>query len=227
MCFSEFASFTASALLIPTGIFCIKTALYKDEAYLPLSCIPLAFGIQQGCEGIVWLGINTNNPGATNFGSFAFLFFSHWFWLCWIPLLVFRLEHNRSIGKICKILTVVGCIYGALLYLPLSINSNWLSAAVVQNSIEYQAKYIGDSIPVIFTRSLYGAIILIPLLCSSHSSIKIFGSLIALSVLIAWFLFNFAFISVWCFFAALLSIYIVHIISGINTSSESFSKRVS
>jgi hypothetical protein len=213
MCFSEFASFTASALLIPTGIFCIKTAFDKDENYIPLACVPLAFGIQQSCEGIVWLGLSTNRPEATTFGSFAFLFFSHWFWLCWIPFLVFRLERDRKIRKICKFLALIGGIYGALLYLPWIINDNWLSAAIVQHSIEYQARYIGDSIPSVFPRFLYGSIILVPLLCSSHSSIKLFGGLITFSVLITWLLFNYAFISVWCFFAALLSIYIIYIVS--------------
>lgn len=227
MCFSESASFTASLLLIPTGIFCVKTVLDKDEAYLPLACLPLAFGIQQGFEGVVWLGLNTNNSTATTIGSFAFLFFSHCFWLFWIPLLAFKLEHNPRIRNIDKFFIAVGGLYGALLYLPLIIHANWLSATEIHNSIEYQAKFIGDFIPVVFSRSLYGLTILIPLLYSTHPNLKVFGGLITLSVLLTGLLFNYAFVSVWCFFAAVLSLYIVYVISKMNTVSESFEGRTS
>ena len=217
MCFSESASFAASALLLPAGIFCIKAALAKDKAYIPLACMPLAFGLQQGAEGIVWSGINADYSTSIRIGSFAFVFFSHWFWLFWIPWSALNLECNRTSWRICRLLVVLGGLYGAFLYLPLLINEGWLFAAVAHHSIEYQAKFIGDSIPISFSRLLYILIILTPLLISSNSYIKVFGVLVTLFAFITYLTFNYAFVSVWCFFAALLSFYIVYVILKTST----------
>ncbi len=60
MCFSATASFTATALLVPVGIYASKVALAKDARYLPLAVFSLAFGIQQGFEGLEWLGLDGN-----------------------------------------------------------------------------------------------------------------------------------------------------------------------
>lgn len=216
MCLSASVSFAVSALLIPTGIYCIKTVLHKT-AYLPFACVPLAFGLQQGFEGIVWLGINSNNPVIMHFGALAFLFFSHWFWLFWAPLLALYLEQHQPIQRICRAFVVIGALYGAFLYLPLLLNYDWLSATVIHRSIEYQARFIGDSIPVTFSRLFYTLTLLIPLLISSNLDVKIWGGLIALSAFISYLVVNYAFVSVWCFLAALLSLYIVYVILKANT----------
>ena len=58
MCFSAAASFTVSALLAPAGLYASKIAWDQDSRYFPLAIAPLAFGIQQGFEGIAWLGLD-------------------------------------------------------------------------------------------------------------------------------------------------------------------------
>ncbi|WP_422879841.1 DUF6629 family protein [Nodosilinea nodulosa] len=74
MCFSASVSFAASAVLIPVGVYCIRVAL-SNTAYLPFAAVPLAFGIQQGFEGVIWSGIHANNAVAMHFGALAFLLF--------------------------------------------------------------------------------------------------------------------------------------------------------
>ncbi|MDH4216484.1 MAG: hypothetical protein OEV23_06265, partial [Gallionella sp.] len=54
--------------------------------------------------------------------------------------------------------------------------------------------------------------ILVPLLFSSHRQIKIFGGLVLLSAVLASKAYSTVFVSVWCFFAAVLSLYIVYMI---------------
>lgn len=209
MCFSESISFAASALLIPAGLYCIEK-VFPNREYLPLACVPLVFGIQQGFEGIVWQGINSSSPDTVHFGAMAFLFFSHWFWLFWIPLVVSYLEHDhQAIRRICNVFVIVGVLYGAFLYVPLFIYSDWLSVTVVQGSIQYQARFLGDFVPVALSRFLYATTILIPLWLSSRWDIRIWGVLIFLFALVSRLFFNYAFVSIWCFFAALISVYIV------------------
>jgi hypothetical protein len=53
MCFSAEASFTASAALVPCGVYCLTVARYRNPNYEPLALIPFFFGIQQFAEGMV------------------------------------------------------------------------------------------------------------------------------------------------------------------------------
>jgi hypothetical protein len=213
MCFSATASFAASALLIPSGIYCIKTAIAKDPEYLPLAFAPLAFGIQQALEGVVWLGIHSNNFHDIDIASLGFLFFSHWFWLFWMPFLVWATERNQKIKKICLMFVILGFFYGVLLYLPLLANSNWLEIDASNCSIAYQTKLIID-FPMNreVASIIYGLIVGVPLLIASNPNINSFGALILLSMLFSQVFFYYSFISVWCFFAAFLSFYIVYIL---------------
>jgi hypothetical protein len=214
MCFSALVSFTASAFLIPTGIYCMKTALTKDKEYLFLACLPLGFGIQQGFEGMVWLGLTSIDPHLIRFGSLGFLFFSHWFWLAWVPLSTFMLEHNRVIKKTIRWFIGIGILYGALMYVPLLINESWLSIATSYGSIDYQLKFLFNlPIPILFTPLFYTLVIILPLLISSDRNVRFFGILILASAVFSYLVLNYAFVSIWCLFAALLSCYVVYVVT--------------
>jgi hypothetical protein len=224
MCFSASASFASSVLLITTGAYCIKTALSSDKKYLPLSFLPLAFGVQQAFEGGLWLGIGSNTSSVVAIASLGFLFFSHWFWLGWIPFSAFAIEPKRAIRNSLMAFTLIGTLYGALLYLPLLLDSDRLTVSTLNSSIYYQISLVfGDSLPGKAASFLYALIILLPLLISSHKPINFFGGLIALSVTSTYILFSYAFISVWCFFAALLSVYIVHILYKVTSLMSKYS----
>jgi hypothetical protein len=219
MCFSASMSFAASTVLIPVGLYCLQVAR-PHPAYLPLASVPLLFGLQQGVEGIVWSGIQAHNAIAIQAGALAFLWFSHWVWLVWPPYIALRLEPDPSLQRVCQGCLLAGALAGALLYLPLVMHPDWLSVAVRQGSLEYQARFIGEAIPNVLTRLVYALIILIPLLISSHVDLKIWGLLIAGSALLSVLIFNYAFVSVWCFFAALLSLYILRVLLKINRVSS-------
>ncbi|MBD2056564.1 hypothetical protein H6F88_11140 [Oculatella sp. FACHB-28] len=77
MCFSAPVSFTASALLIPAGLYALRLAYGQNSSYLPLASIPIAFGVQQACEGLVWLSIEADSSTAVNVGAFSFLGFAY------------------------------------------------------------------------------------------------------------------------------------------------------
>ena len=54
MCFSATASFTAAAVLLPSGVLSVYRAWRGDRRYLALSALPLLFGLQQLFDGMVW-----------------------------------------------------------------------------------------------------------------------------------------------------------------------------
>ena len=227
MCFSASASFTASAFLVPMGIYCMREALngnslgfdWKKHEYFALACLPLVFGIQQAFEGILWLGIDARNSTETTFSALGFLFFSHFFWLAWIPFSAFALEHHPRKQNVLLGLTAIGALYGAFLYFPLLVNLDWLNVSITHGSIDYQIRLIFDN----FLRGqqvvwIYVFFILCPLFFSSVREINVLGSLIAISAFLSYWVFSHAFISVWCFFAALISAYVFYVLQKHNES---------
>ncbi|MBD2059572.1 hypothetical protein H6F88_26855 [Oculatella sp. FACHB-28] len=212
MCFSASVSFAASALLLPAGLYALRLAYRQNSSYLPLASIPIAFGVQQASEGLVWLGVEANSSAEVNLGAFGFLGFAYWFWLFWAPGSVAFSEANPIVRPVGWSLSVLGFMYGALLYLPLVFQPDWLSVQVVHHSIEYNTRLIFDPwLSQEVERIIYALIILIPFALASNRALKRFGATIALSAIAShWFLHQ-VFVSVWCFFAAILSLLIVFI----------------
>ncbi len=213
MCFSATASFTASAMLVPVGIYCIKKASQLQKPYWVIAALPLAFAIQQAFEGGVWIALESGDPGTTRLSALGFMFFSHLFWLIWIPLSCYAAEDNRLKKTIFLSFAFIGAAHGLLMYIPLLFRADWLTVELVRQSIDYKATLVYDEfIPRIVVRAFYAFIVIVPLILSSDTYIRVFGFLIATSVITATVFFGYAFISVWCFFAAILSLYIVFLV---------------
>ena len=222
MCFSATASFTATALLVPFGIYAGKVAQAKDSRYLPLAVFPLAFGIQQGFEGLEWLGLEGDRADMVRLGALLFLLFSHGFWLVWPALTVFILEQRPWAKKLILALTVMGFLFGLSLYAPFLLYPDWLSVTLTSGSIDYQTQVIYDRFfPREITRLIYMVIVLGPLCLSELTQLKILSGLIALSTIVTYWFFNYAFISVWCFWAAIVSLYVVYILHSVSEVSPS------
>jgi len=216
MCFSATASFTAATILIPAGIYAAKKSSRLNKPYWAIALLPLIFGIQQIFEGLVWLEIEPGGGGSTRMASLGFMFYSHLFWLAWIPFACFVIEHKPLKRKLFFVLILIGSIHGLLMYLPLWFNLDWLLVELVGRSIDYKATLLYDDyLPRIVVRILYALIVLIPLLLCSDRYIKFFGFMVAASVAIATIFFGYAFISIWCYFAAILSLYIIFMLSRI------------
>jgi len=213
MCFSATASFSAAVILIPVGVYCVKKTLNLNSTYWTFAILPLIFGIQQIFEGLVWLAFDPGGGGATRLPALGFMFFSHVFWLFWIPFACYAVETSAIKKKFFIIAAFIGAAHGMIMYLPLWFHTDWLIVDVLKQSIQYKASLLYDDyIPRIVVRVFYGLIVVIPLLFASDRYIKIFGVIIMFSVAIATVFFGYAFISVWCYFAAILSLYIIFMI---------------
>lgn len=212
MCFSAPVSLAASSLLLPAGLYSLRLVYYQNPGYISLASIPIAFAIQQICEALVWLGIEGSSVVETNLGAFGFLAFAYWFWLFWSPWSVAQSELNSSVRRICWGFGILGFIYGGLLYFPMLIYPQWLSIHVVHHSLEYDTRLIFDPwFSQQFDRLFYAIIILVPFALASNRSLKVFGGAVCLSAITSHWLLNQVFVSVWCFFAAILSLLILFI----------------
>ena len=217
MCFSATASFTAASLLVPVGIYCAKKARRLHRPYWAIALLPALFGVQQALEGMVWWALDAQDPSLTRGAALGFMAFSHLFWLLWIPVSSHVLEPAGARKTALLALSVFGGLYGASMYLPVLLHEDWLTVSLVQQSISYEATLIYDGyLPRIVVRVLYALIVMAALLISSDRYLRQFGLLIAVSVAVATAFFGYAFISVWCYFAAVLSLFIVYMVLRID-----------
>ena len=213
MCYSATASFGVAAPLLPVGLYCLDRARRENAKWMPFAAYPLAFGLQQAVEGALWIGISSGDQALIGAASRGFLFFSHFFWLFWVPLSLLLLESDARRRPFLAALAILGGLYGASLFLPIMLREDWLSVAVVHHSIKYQTTLIYDGIvgrEVL--RVIYAAIIVASLFICSARKIRVFAVLIFVSVIAARLFFDYAFISVWCYFAAVLSLYVLYIV---------------
>lgn len=217
MCFSATASFTAAAVLIPTGLYTVRRALNVDPKWVPLAAYPALFGIQQMFEGFVWLGFNNGDQARVYLAGLGFSFFAHCFWLAWVPFSAYWLERGSDRRPVLLGMMLAGVLFGLSIFLPQIFMPGWLSVRMVQYSVLYDVKMIYDgTVGHAGLRAIYALIILGSLLLSRQLSVRLFAALIAASLMGTSLFYASTFISVWCFFAAILSLYLVVLIEREN-----------
>lgn len=210
MCFSATASFTTAALLLPVAAYTISTALKTDRRYLGFAIFPLFFGIQQILEGSLWIEIGQSNSAHSHIYALGFLFFAYLVWPFLVPFAAFLIEPRRNRKTAFLALSALGLLLGISLFVPLLFNPEWVPLRVVKYSIDYNSRLIWEGIaPYSVMRITYASIVCLPLLASSEKQIRFFGVIIALSVIVGFAFADYAFTSIWCFMAAISSIWIL------------------
>lgn len=211
MCFSATASFTASFALIGAGIYCLKIARDLEKPYWLFALIPLLFAMQQFLEGIVWLLGGAECANHARYPALGYLFFSHLFWLIWSPLSCYAVETNLTKKKTFYLLIFVGGACGLSIYVPFLLVEDWMTIVLMKHSIVYSTVLLYDQyIPRKLLTLFYIFIIIFPLISVSDPHLKYFGFLILAAVVITIVFFDYAFISKWCYFSAVFSLFIVY-----------------
>ena len=213
MCFSASASFATAAVLAPVAALTLTTAHRHDRRYLSFAAFPLFFGIQQVLEGRLWLSIATQDPETMHWFAIGFLFFAYLFWPLWVPLSTAFVEPERNRRRVFFAFFVIGALLGLSLFVPLLFLAEPLPVRIERHSIQYNAPIIwDDAVPRTLVRVAYAIIVCTPLLFSSIKAVRVFGVLITLSVIGGFLVAHYAFTSIWCFVAAILSCYIYFVV---------------
>lgn len=207
MCFSAEASFIAAAVLVPTGMLTMVRAYNTDRRYFPLAALPFLFGLQQAMEGMVWLA-NGNSAEVERY-SLAYMFFSWMAWPTWVPFSAYFIETQRR-KPLYLVLAIIGGMLGAMQYLPYFAHDGWLTTQILPHVIVYEGKELFDYIiGRDMTYSIYVAVVVGSLLLSSDVNVRIFGVLVATVMVVTYLFFSYAYISVFCFGGAVMSLYLV------------------
>ena len=198
MCFSATASFAAGGLLLGLGVLTIKSTRQPRE--LPFAAIPVLFAIQQLSEGAIWLTFTYEAPLINTILTYFYTFFSHVLWPIYVPIAVLLMEPpGRSRWAL---FTFVAAGIGVGTYLLYILAAFPVVSRPIGNHVEYLSPHFFAAL----TMTLYLLSTTVSLLLSSHRAVKFFGLLSLLSFGAAYYFYAIWFISVWCFFAALLSV---------------------
>ncbi len=198
MCFSASASFIAGTSLSAIGAATLRKAETKSE--IPFAMIPLLFGIQQLTEGVIWLTFHYDAPILKLAMTYLYSGFSHVLWPIYVPFAIGILEGERWRKKIIYAFGIAGIAVG--LYLFYFMVADPMVAEVVGKHIVYMSPHF-YIYPVMV---LYLAATCLSCFFSSHGFVKLFGGLMLLSFIAAYLVHVAALVSIWCFFAAILSL---------------------
>ncbi len=204
MCFSATASFAAGISLSVLGVATLQRTKSKSEVLFAMT--PLLFGAQQIIEGILWLTFSYEAPLIKQIATYFYSGFSHVLWPIYVPLAMGAIEAIPWRKKTILAFGAVGSAVGLfLLYL---IVRRPVVAEVIGHHIVYVSTYFFE-LPVM---GLYVAATCLSCFFSSHGFVRLFGGLQLVSFVAAYMVDIMALFSVWCFFAAILSVLIyVHL----------------
>ncbi len=210
MCFSPEASFTGGAIISTIGVLTVKK-VHKPSQIL-FASIPLFFGFQQFAEGSLWLMLRSGEINLfREISTYVFLIMAQVIWPVMIPLSVLFLEESRRRKKILVGLLIVGIILSG--YYAFCLASYTVTPVIDGYHIKYQNDFPNSFAMTAFIFYLIAT--LTPLFVSSYKKTHLLGILMTLSCIVTAIFFTQFLTSVWCFFAALISVVILWILTDV------------
>jgi hypothetical protein len=212
MCFSATASFSAGTLLLVIGTLTLKSAHRPRE--LAFAAIPLLFAIQQLSEGVIWLTFRYEAPLFNAVMTHVYSFFSHVLWPVYVPVAVLLIEPPGRRRRMLLAFVAGGTVIGAYLLYTL------VAFPIVSRPTGQHIEYVSPHFFALAAMTLYLLSTTISPLLSTHRTVKFFGVLALSSFAAAYYFYATWFISLWCFFAALLSavVYLHFVLRGTERS---------
>jgi hypothetical protein len=180
------------------GTLILKNIRMRKELWF--AAFPLLFAVQQLVEGFLWLVIrNGGVEGLRRQLAFVYLLFAYGLWPILCPVSVYAIEYNEQRKKVLRTFICLGMVTSA--YLLFFIFLNPVDVWPREGHLHYSTFVQGSS----WFTSVYLACTLLPYFLSSQKAILLFGAPNVFFFGLAFLAYRLSFISVWCFFAALIS----------------------
>ena len=201
MCFSATANFVGSVVLGGIGIATLREVRHRRQ--ILFASVPLLFAIHQFTEGFVWLGLDGILPAsvAHNAGA-AFVLYAQGLLPFVLPLGVYLVEPTE--GKRRRMLPFV-LIGGALtLYILWGLIAEPLQVYQRHHTIVYADHATTNiAVAVLYVIATCGA-----LFFSGLRYLFAFGVANLVGLLTVSLVMSYAFTSIWCAYAAVISVLI-------------------
>lgn len=175
----------------------------RRKVELPYALIPTLFGVQQLIEGALWLTFPIDAPLLNTTLTHIYSLFSHVLWPAYVPVALLLLEATPWRRKVLTAIAVAGAaVAGYLLYFLVRL-------PIVAQVSEAHIAYVSPHFYALASMGLYLLGTCISSLFSSHRWVRWFGAASLLSFVAAYAFYAAWFISVWCFYAAVLSVIVL------------------
>ncbi|MGZ4692584.1 MAG: DUF6629 family protein [Acidimicrobiales bacterium] len=202
MCFSAQASFAGAAVIGAAGI--ASLALCKRPREIPFAALPFAFGVHQALEGVTWFELD-DAPGAvlTGWGVHLWVLYAWALLPTWVPVAVWLIEPEGPRRRMMVPLMAIGISLTA--FMLTQAFQTGIEVRVVASNLDYVLPFSPGwllAFPYVASTCLTPAI-------STQRWIRVFGigNFIAMSA--AAIIKAQAYSSLWCTFAAFLSLIIL------------------
>lgn len=201
MCFSPTASFVAAGVIATIGVATLRHV--REPRTLLFAAVPLLFAFHQFTEGLVWLGLDgTISQVALHRASFLFTIYAQGLLPTLMPAAVALMEPPGRRRTAIVGLTAIGAVASAwdlwgLLFYPSRV-------FIDHAAIAYRNPLTGNLfISLLYILATCGALLL-----SSHRVVRWYGVLNVIGLTVVQMVREYAFASIWCFYAASLSVMI-------------------
>ena len=206
MCFSATGSFAAAGVI--AGIGAIAVAQKKPRSHRMLAAVPMLFAVQQAAEGVVWLTIGHSDERLVHqVAVAAYLAFAMVVWPIWVPLSLRMAEKNPRRRRALTVLAWIGAVVSA--YAAMLLLRGRPTAHVAGHSIAYNYTTRASALVAALYVPGYAIPSAVPFFISSISKAKIMGAVLIAALVVTFVMERQVLTSVWCFFAALLSVFVV------------------
>jgi Family of unknown function (DUF6629) len=201
VCFSAEADFVSGAVIAGIGVATLTKVERPRE--FALGVVPLALGLHQLVEGFVWLGLHDKiSQDATDFAIHLYLAFAWVVLPVLLPVALLLLTSDprrRQAMAVC-----VGIGIGVSTYLAWALVNNDISARIDGHTVQYGG---AGGYALLFT-ALYVVATCAPPLLSSQPAIVLFGICNLGAVAVIAFVQADGLTSLWCAWAAVVSVLI-------------------
>ncbi|MGZ6521977.1 MAG: DUF6629 family protein, partial [Bacteroidia bacterium] len=183
----------------------------------PFAIIPLIFSAQQFTEGVLWLALrNPEHEAWKNSATYLFLFFAQVVWPSWVPLSILLLEKEAARIKQLKIFLTTGVLLST--YLAYRLLNFPVNAKIISHHIQYDIDFPYNW--VAYSGIFYLLATVVPPFFSSIRKMSALGTIILMSFVLTKVFYYQYVISVWCFFAAVISVLILSIIKDLKQAAN-------
>jgi len=207
MCFSAAGSFAVSGLLSGVGAMSFRRKVLPP--YGMVAAIPFLFAIQQAAEGVVWLTTpRSSDTEIQRIAATIFLSCALIVWPVWLSFALRRVERVPERRRILGALGWAGVVVAVTASALLARRPP--EVAIAGHSIHYDRAGGGSSAALnALLILIYIVPTVVPFFVSTMRLARTIGATLIISLIVTAFAERDALTSVWCFFAALLSVLIV------------------
>lgn len=206
MCFSATVSFSAAAALTVTAVAGIYFSYHANKRFLALNSMVLMYALQQFSEGMIWI----RAPFLTlRFWGVLFLFIAFFVYPWFVGLSCYVITRKKERKKILLYITALGFIFGVWALSRVLLTPN-LELDQCRLHIFYHISIMtGYDATGLFMNTVlipcYAFFTIAPFFICDQRYTSLLGWLIGVSAVICCVIYENYFISVWCFYAAVIA----------------------